>query len=147
VVYDVIAGPAAIPLHLDSALIDLDDLAKLLGVVFATDALADAPIQAWRPFSPSVIFCCVTDCSNPLDGIFERDAFRVVFPEPCFGRVLIGENLQMVAVSDQLSAIDVYPDCLRAAHERASIIAGCFRFFTLIGRDSPPGFYAGGFFS
>jgi hypothetical protein len=38
---------------------------------------------------------------NSLHGIFEGHAFGIIFPEPCFGRVLIGENLQMVAIADQ----------------------------------------------
>jgi uncharacterized membrane protein len=53
---------------------------------------------------------------NSLHGIFEGHAFGIIFPEPCFGRVLIGKNLQMVAIADQLSAIDIDLDCLRARH-------------------------------
>ena len=59
-----------------------------------------------------------------IDGICERNAFRVVVTKPGIGHVFIGEDLQMVSVSDLTRGVDIDPD----RHECASItgdIAGC----------------------
>jgi hypothetical protein len=49
--------------------------------------------------------------------IFECDPLRIILPKPCVGRLLVGENLQMLRVADLLARIDIDPDC----HENASL--------------------------
>ncbi len=45
-----------------------------------------------------------------VNGIFEGDAFRIVFGEPAFGGILGGEDLQVVDVANVFARFDVDPD-------------------------------------
>jgi hypothetical protein len=41
------------------------------------------------------------------DLVSERDAFPVIFRKPPFGRVFVGEDLEMVDVAELLAGVDV----------------------------------------
>jgi hypothetical protein len=49
-------------------------------------------------------------CGSLQNLIFERETLWVVFLKPRFRRVLVCKDLQMIAVTNLLSGVDVNPD-------------------------------------
>ena len=47
-------------------------------------------------------------------GIFESNAFRVMLGEPGIGGFLARENLQVIAVANQLAGVDINSNCHRS---------------------------------
>ena len=48
--------------------------------------------------------------SHSRTSILERDAFRVVFLEPCFRSVHISKHLDMIGITELLHCINIDPD-------------------------------------
>jgi hypothetical protein len=54
-----------------------------------------------------------------LKRVFERHGFCVVFREPFFGGILACEDLQVIALANQLAGVDINPNCGRGSMHAA----------------------------